>query len=103
MHWIDEVLTSPKCSRPQLTPLAQGNKDVSFDIETAIKACRSSGYYPQALHLAHTHRKPDWYLLIQIEDVQNHADAIAYLATLPFTEVHTALLRAAHAAPDQIR
>jgi hypothetical protein len=72
---------------------------VSFDIETAIKACRSSGYYPQALHLAHAHRKPDWYLLIQIEDVQNHADAIAYLATLPFNEV---LLRATHAAPHQI-
>ena len=42
----------------------QTNKEVSFDIETAIKCCRAAGYFAHALVLAKKHHKHDWYVCV---------------------------------------
>ena len=60
---------------------------MEFDIETAIKVCRSAGYYTHALQLAERSNKHDLYLKIQIEDHHDYAKALSYIAKLEFDEV----------------
>ncbi|KAI8902900.1 hypothetical protein BC833DRAFT_571048, partial [Globomyces pollinis-pini] len=58
------------------------DKSIAFDVDTAIIVCRQSGYYQQALRIALKFTQHDWYIKIQIEDLQLHDDAISYLASL---------------------
>jgi hypothetical protein len=53
-----------------------------FDIETAIKVCRSSGYYDHALYVAEHAGETSWYLRILLEDCQRYEDALTYLSNL---------------------
>ena len=53
-----------------------------FDIETAIKVCRSSGYYDHALYVAEHAGETSWYLRILLEDCQRFEDALNYLSNL---------------------
>ncbi|XP_028966352.1 vacuolar protein sorting-associated protein 11 homolog [Galendromus occidentalis] len=62
------------------------NVDLQFDAEIAIKVCRSSELYHEALLLAEKHKKNDYYLKIQIEDMKNFTNAIRYIERLPFKE-----------------
>eukprot|EP01027_Heterolobosea_sp_BB2_P011996 GEZU01017408.1.p1 GENE.GEZU01017408.1~~GEZU01017408.1.p1 ORF type:complete len:1030 (+),score=311.54 GEZU01017408.1:190-3090(+) len=55
-----------------------------YDIETAIRVCRQAGYYKHALYLSEKHSEHNWYLKIQIEDMQNYEDALAHIETLDF-------------------
>ena len=63
------------------------NKAVSFDIETAIRVLRQSGYFKHALYLAELHGKHDWYLRIQLEDSKDYRKALDYMGRLEFDEV----------------
>jgi len=60
---------------------------VNFDIETAIRVCRSAGYYEHAMFLAEKHDKHDWYLKTQLEDVHDYKKALEYMNKLKFAEV----------------
>ncbi|OWA50975.1 Vacuolar protein sorting-associated protein 11-like protein [Hypsibius exemplaris] len=63
------------------------NKAVSFDIETAIRVLRQSGYFKHALYLSELHQKHDWYLRIQLEDNKDYRKALDYMAKLEFAAV----------------
>ena len=74
--------------RKRLLCFAQSrDREIDFDVETAIRVCRGAGYYKQALHLSETHRLHNWYLRIQLEDIRDYRKALSYMATLEFNEV----------------
>ncbi|XP_055330942.1 vacuolar protein sorting-associated protein 11 homolog [Paramacrobiotus metropolitanus] len=60
------------------------NHAVNFDVETAIRVLRQSGYFRHALHLAKTHQKHDWYLKIQLENNKDFVEALDYISKLEF-------------------
>eukprot|EP00698_Gefionella_okellyi_P004226 TRINITY_DN13925_c0_g1_i1.p1 TRINITY_DN13925_c0_g1~~TRINITY_DN13925_c0_g1_i1.p1 ORF type:complete len:890 (+),score=210.52 TRINITY_DN13925_c0_g1_i1:33-2702(+) len=62
--------------------------DLHFEKETAIKVLRQAGYAKHALTLARKHDEHDWVLKILVEDEQEHADALTYIATLGFLEAN---------------
>jgi tetratricopeptide (TPR) repeat protein len=61
-----------------------------YDVETAIRVCRSSGYKEHALLLAQEHGEHDWFLKITIEDFPedsigtNYRRALRHIESLPF-------------------
>ncbi|KAI8930083.1 hypothetical protein BC831DRAFT_441260 [Entophlyctis helioformis] len=72
------------------------NTEAVFDFDTAIRVCRLSGYYQQALRLASRFEQHEWYLRVQIEDLQGYDDAVTYLARLPRQQVYKALTHYGH-------
>ncbi|KAK3746923.1 hypothetical protein RRG08_030334 [Elysia crispata] len=60
------------------------NREVDFDVETAINVCRQSGYCKHALALAEKHEKHEHYLKIQLEDIKDYQKALAYIGKLEF-------------------
>lgn len=58
--------------------------DLQFDVEIAIKVCRGSELYKEALYLAGKHQLTDYYLKILLENLGNFDDAIYYIERLPF-------------------
>jgi hypothetical protein len=62
------------------------DREVDFDVETAIRVCRSAGYYEHALFLADKHDQHDWYLRTQLEDIHDYRKALEYIAKLEFDE-----------------
>ncbi|KAK7475894.1 hypothetical protein BaRGS_00032862, partial [Batillaria attramentaria] len=60
------------------------DREVDFDVETAIKVCRQAGYHRHALSLAEKHEKHEWYLKIQLEDIRDYQAALTYIARLDF-------------------
>ncbi|XP_072041834.1 vacuolar protein sorting-associated protein 11 homolog [Amphiura filiformis] len=62
------------------------DKEVTFDVETAIKVCRQAGYYEHALFLAEKHNQHNLYLKIQLEDIKDYQKALTYIAKLDFEE-----------------
>lgn len=62
------------------------DRDVDFDVETAIRVCRQAGYFKHALVLADKHQKHEFYLRIQLEDVLDYPKALSYIHGLDFTE-----------------
>nr|XP_054754971.1 vacuolar protein sorting-associated protein 11 homolog isoform X1 [Lytechinus pictus] len=62
------------------------DKDVDFDVETAMKVCRQAGYFKHALLLAEKHKQHDWYLKVQLEDIKDYQKALNYISTLEFYE-----------------
>lgn len=77
------------------------NRDIDFDVETAIKVCRSAGYYKHALYLAEKHSQHNWYLKIQLEDIKDYENALDYMATLQFEEVTIILLIMKYSNPQK--
>lgn len=63
------------------------DREVDFDVETAIKVCRQAGYYEHALFLAEKHNIHEWYLKIQLEDIKDYKKAVEYIGKLKFEEV----------------
>lgn len=61
-------------------------KQLKFDLETAISVCRQAGYFTHAVFLAKKFAQHDWYLKVQLEDEKNFQDALKYIATLPFED-----------------
>jgi len=63
------------------------DREVDFDVETAIRVCRSAGYYEHAVFLADKHDQHDSYLKTQLEDLHNYKKALEYIGRLEFEEV----------------
>ncbi|KAI9088717.1 hypothetical protein DFS34DRAFT_708836 [Phlyctochytrium arcticum] len=66
----------------KLDEFIKTDKEIKFDIETAIRVCRQGGYHEHALYLAERFGEHDWYLRIQVEDLKGYAETVAYLAKL---------------------
>lgn len=62
------------------------DKNLNFDIETAMTVCRQAGYFRHAVYLAEKFEQHDWYLKIQLEDVKNYDAALDYISKLYFSE-----------------
>jgi len=60
------------------------DREVDFDVETAINVCRQSGYPEHALSLAEKHNKHESYLKIQLEDIKDYTRALQYIGKLDF-------------------
>ncbi|XP_005091075.1 vacuolar protein sorting-associated protein 11 homolog isoform X1 [Aplysia californica] len=60
------------------------DREVDFDVETAINVCRQSGYSEHALSLAEKHKKHESYLKIQLEDIKDYQRALEYIGKLDF-------------------
>lgn len=68
---------------------AQGGKEFSFDVDTAIRVCREANLMEEARTLARQSGKHGIYLDILIEEAKKgnakkYAEAIDYIKTLPF-------------------
>lgn len=83
----------------------QSDEELTFDVETAIKVCRNAGYFQHAVYLAEKYEEHDWYIFvyvidfyatfsycvtifirylrIQLDDLGNYNDALAYINRLP--------------------
>lgn len=61
-------------------------REVNFDVETAIKVCRQAGYFEHALYLSEKHKRHDWYLQIQLEDIKDIQNALSHISSLQFDE-----------------
>jgi hypothetical protein len=57
-------------------------ENVDFDIDTAIKVLRQSGYYKQALNLCEKHLKHEDYIKIQLEYLNDHTKSLDYIRVL---------------------
>ena len=75
------------------------DREVNFDVETAIRVCRSAGYYEHAVFLADTHDQHDSYLKTQLEDLHKYEKALEYIGRLEFEEVSCATSYCCHALP----
>lgn len=64
------------------------DREVDFDVDTAIKVCRSAGYFQHAIYLAERHSQHDSYLKIQLEDIRDYARALDYIGKLDFEQVN---------------
>ena len=57
-------------------------QNIEFDIDTAVKVLRQSGYFGQALKLCEKHVKHEDYLKIQLEHLHDYAGALQYIKKL---------------------
>uniref|UniRef100_T1ISE0 Vacuolar protein sorting-associated protein 11 homolog n=1 Tax=Strigamia maritima TaxID=126957 RepID=T1ISE0_STRMM len=62
---------------------------VDFNVEIAIRVCRQACYYRHALLLSEKEGQHDWYLKIQIEDLQDYQTALSYISKLDFIEAES--------------
>lgn len=53
-----------------------------FDVETAIRVCRTAGYPEYAMHVAKKAERHEWYLKILLEDLGRHSEALEYISSL---------------------
>ena len=67
------------------------DKELNFDVETAIRVCRQAGYFKHALDLAEKFDQHNWYLSIQLEDVKGYRKALKYISKLPFDQAESNL------------
>ena len=65
------------------------DREVDFDVETAIRVCRSAGYHRHALALADKHGKHEWYLKVELEDIRDYQRALQYIGRLQFVEAES--------------
>ena len=75
----------------KLNEFIKTDKELTFDVETAIKVCRQAGYSHHALELAEKYEQHDWYLKIQLEDIQDYKKALKYMQRLPFRDAEANL------------
>ena len=57
-------------------------QNVGFDIDTAIKVLRQSGYFKQALELCEKNKKHEDYLKIQLEHLHDYTGALNFISRL---------------------
>eukprot|EP00795_Rhopilema_esculentum_P008547 gene8547-14548_t len=75
----------------KLDKFIQTDKELNFEVETAIKVCRQAGYYRHALDLAEKFEQHEWYLKIQLEDIKDYKKALKYISRLPFVEAEATM------------
>lgn len=69
----------------KLNKFIKGEDSVSeqrFDVETAIRVCRSAGYHEHAMYVAKKAERHEWYLKILLEDLGNYQEALEYISCL---------------------
>ncbi|OUM69332.1 hypothetical protein PIROE2DRAFT_57535 [Piromyces sp. E2] len=71
-------------SKDALDQFIKSEKNVTFDVDTAINVCRQAGYFEHAIYLAEEYKYYDLYINIQVEDLHHYHDVIAYMQNLPF-------------------
>uniref|UniRef100_A0A4W3J9W8 Vacuolar protein sorting-associated protein 11 homolog n=1 Tax=Callorhinchus milii TaxID=7868 RepID=A0A4W3J9W8_CALMI len=85
--------------------IKMSEREVHFDVETAIRVLRQAGYYQHALYLAERHLHHQWYLKIQLEDIKNYQEALHYIGKLPFEQAESNMKKYGktlmHHAPDK--
>lgn len=75
----------------KLNEFIQTDKELNFDVVTAIKVCRQAGYCQHALELAEKYDQHDSYLKVQLEDINDYKKALKYMRRLPFQEAEANL------------
>ncbi|BES88341.1 RING [Nesidiocoris tenuis] len=78
-----------KLNKPELLKefIMTKDRQIDFDVEVAIDVCRHVS--PEdALLLAEKHKKHDWYLSIQIDDLNKYNAGLDYIAKLEFNDAH---------------
>lgn len=76
-----------------LDQFIKSEKNVTFDVDTAINVCRQAGYFEHAIYLAEAYKYYDLYINIQVEDLHNYHDVITYMNKLPFKIVENNINR----------
>ncbi|KAI8601539.1 hypothetical protein EDD21DRAFT_105583 [Dissophora ornata] len=66
----------------RLDEFLKTDRDLKFDIHTAIQVCRQAGYYEHAAYLADKFDVHELYLSVQIDDVKQYDHALAYMRRL---------------------
>eukprot|EP00672_Neobodo_designis_P008768 CAMPEP_0174866240 /NCGR_PEP_ID=MMETSP1114-20130205/61758_1 /TAXON_ID=312471 /ORGANISM="Neobodo designis, Strain CCAP 1951/1" /LENGTH=1077 /DNA_ID=CAMNT_0016101391 /DNA_START=72 /DNA_END=3305 /DNA_ORIENTATION=+ len=61
-------------------------EDITFDAVNAIHVCRQAGSYDAATYLAAKYNKPDEYVMILLENLGKHSDALSFIASLPLRD-----------------
>lgn len=56
-----------------------GVGELKFDIETAIRVCRSANYHEHAMYVAKKAGRHEWYLKILLEDLGSYDEALEYI------------------------
>ncbi|KAJ3252077.1 Vacuolar protein sorting-associated protein 11 [Boothiomyces macroporosus] len=69
---------------------------LTFDVETAITVCRQASFFQQALRIASKFQQHDWFIKIQIEDLELYDESIEYLTVLPEPLFSTTLTKYGH-------
>lgn len=69
--------------------ISADDKELTFDVETAIRVCRQAGYFTHALDLSEKFAQHDWYLRIQLEDIKDYKKALRYISKLPFLQAES--------------
>jgi len=70
----------------KLSKFVSASSRTTFDPVTAIREMREAGYYEQATQVAARHQLHDSLIKILVENLGQHAAALEYIATLPFSE-----------------
>lgn len=78
----------------KLDEFVMTDRELNFDVETAIRVCRQAGYNKHALYLARKYQEHDWFLKIHLEQEEkdvglrqaNFLEALEYIGTLPFED-----------------
>mmetsp|Transcript_2451 Transcript_2451/g.3570 ORF Transcript_2451/g.3570 Transcript_2451/m.3570 type:complete len:1179 (+) Transcript_2451:58-3594(+) len=82
------------------------NKKFKYDIDTAIRVCRKSGYKRQALYLATTHQQHDWIIRMHLEeekkDKNNYLKALQHIETLEFEDAERYLKQYSKTLMDEL-
>ncbi|XP_020589182.1 vacuolar protein-sorting-associated protein 11 homolog [Phalaenopsis equestris] len=69
----------------KLDKFIKGEDSISeqkFDVETAIRVCRSAGYHEHAMYVAKKAERHEWYLKILLEDLGSYDEALQYISRL---------------------
>jgi hypothetical protein len=80
-------------SEDSLDQFIKSEKNINFDVDTAINVCRQAGYFEHAIYLAEAFKYYDLYINIQVEDLHNYHDVISYMNKLPFKIVENNINR----------
>lgn len=59
-----------------------GQGELKFDVETAIRVCRAAGYHEYALYVAKKAERHEWYLKLLLEDLGCYDEALQYISSL---------------------
>lgn len=63
-----------------------GTGEHKFDVETAIKVCRTAGYHEHAMFVAKRAERHEWYLKILLEDLGMYDEALQYISSLEINQ-----------------
>ncbi|KAF9438731.1 hypothetical protein BGZ76_005463 [Entomortierella beljakovae] len=66
----------------RLDEFIQNDRDLAFDLDTAIQVCRQAGYFTHAAYLAEKFNEHDLYFAVQLDDQKNYESALSYMRRL---------------------